>query len=114
MESARLLIIILIVALIILILGAAIGFGWAGRDWYTQVDNSCVRRTASDDGMDYEYSLVCYDQNGESRELSFKTERLLREGAYLMLSAQPIRGVTAWQEVLPEEIPAAAAEKLGV
>lgn len=113
MESTKLLIVILIVALIILIAGAAVGFGWGGRVWYTQVDNDCVHKVAASDELVYEYSLLCYDRDGSSRELSFKTARVLREDAWLMLNAQPIRGVTAWQEVLPEEIPDPAAEKLG-
>ena len=61
MESAKLLIIILIVALIILIVGAAIWFGWGGTgaEWYSQIDNSCVKEVAASDDMVYEYTLVC-------------------------------------------------------
>ena len=56
MESAKLLIIILIVALIILIVGAAIWFGWGGTgaEWYSQIDNSCVKEVAASDDMVYE------------------------------------------------------------
>ena len=58
MESAKLLIIILIVALIILIVGAAIWFGWGGTgaEWYSQIDNSCVKEVAASDDMVYEYT----------------------------------------------------------
>ena len=110
MESTKLLIIILIVALIILIIGAAIGFGWAGSNWYTQIDNSRVRQINQSDGMNFEYTLSCFDSDGRQRDISFKTERELREGAYIMLSVQPLRGVTAWEEVLWDELPDAVRE----
>lgn len=110
MESTKLLIIILIVALIILIIGAAIGFCWAGSNWYTQIDNSRVRQINQSDGMNFEYTLSCFDAEGRQRDISFKTERELREGAYIMLSVQPLRGVTAWEEVLWDELPDAVRE----
>lgn len=110
MESTKLLIIIFIVALIILIAGAAIGFGWAGSDWYTQIDNSCAKRISQSDGMNYEYTLSCFDSDGRQRDISFKTERELREGAYIKLSVQPLRGVTYWEEVIWDDMPDAARE----
>ena len=95
MDSAKLLIIIFIVALIILIAGAAIWFGWGGR----QVN-------ASDD-MIYKYTLTCYDAEGHSREINFKTSRILTEDAFILLETMPLRGVVSWSEVLWPDLPAA-------
>lgn len=109
MDSAKLLIIIFIVALIILIAGAAIWFGWGGTDaeWYSQIDNSCVRQVNASDDMIYKYTLTCYDAEGRSREISFKTSRILKEDAFILLETMPLRGVVSWSEVLWPDLPAA-------
>lgn len=113
MESAKLLIIILIVALIILIVGAAIWFGWGGTgaEWYSQIDNSCVKEVAASDDMVYEYTLVCYDADGRSRDISFKTSRILTEDAFILLETMPLRGVVSWAEVFWEDLPPAVQEQ---
>ena len=109
MESAKLLIIIFIVALIILIAGAAIWFGWGGTgaEWYSQIDNTRVKQVSSDDDMIYEYTLTCYDAGGRSRQISFKTSRVLTEDAYILLETMPLRGVVSWAEVIWEDLPPA-------
>ena len=109
MDSAKLLIIIFIVALIILIAGAAIWFGWGGTgaEWYSQIDNTCVRQVNASDDMIYKYTLTCYDAEGHSREISFKTSRILKEDAFILLETMPLRGVVSWSEVLWPDLPAA-------
>lgn len=113
MESAKLLIIIFIVALIILIAGAAIWFGWGGTgaEWYSQIDNTRVKQVSSDDDMIYEYTLTCYDAGGRSRQISFKTSRVLTEDAYILLETMPLRGVVSWAEVIWEDLPPAVREQ---
>ena len=113
MESAKLLIIIFIVALIILIAGAAIWFGWGGTgaEWYSQIDNTRVKQVSSDDDMIYEYTLTCYDAGGRSRRISFKTSRVLTEDAYILLETMPLRGVVSWAEVIWEDLPPAVREQ---
>lgn len=109
MESAKLLIIIFIVALIILIIGAAIWFGWGGTgaEWYSQIDNTCVKQVTSSDDMIYEYTLTCYDAEGHSRDISFKTSRILTEDAFILLETMPLRGVVSWAEVFWPDLPEA-------
>ena len=80
MESAKLLIII----------------GGTGAEWYSQIDNSCVKEVAASDDMVYEYTLVCYDADGRSRDISFKTSRILTEDAFILLETMPLRGVVSW------------------
>lgn len=113
MESAKLLIIILIVALIILIVGAAIWFGWGGTgaQWYSQIDNSRVKQVTSSDDMIYRYTLSCYDSDGRSRDISFKTSRILTQDAFILLETMPVRGVVSWAEVFWDELPEAVREQ---
>ena len=113
MESAKLLIIIFIVALIILIVGAAIWFGWGGTgaEWYSQIDNTCVKQVTASDDMIYEYTLVCYDADGRSRDISFKTSRILTEDAFILLETMPLRGVVSWAEAFWEDLPPAVQEQ---
>ena len=52
--------------------------------YYTQIDNSKIAKITSSD-MKYEYTLDCYNENGNKKEIKFKTSRELREAASLML-----------------------------
>lgn len=72
--------------------------------YYTQIDNSKLEKISSSDNMGYEYTLDCYNQNGNRREIKFKTSRQLREDAYLMLEVK-IMGVHSWKEVQYGELP---------
>ena len=58
------------------------------------------------------YRLPAYDEQGNGREVSFGTERQLREGAYLKLEIEPIRGVVGWEEVSFDELPQEAQAHL--
>lgn len=42
--------------------------------------------------MIYKYTLTCYDAEGHSREISFKTSRILKEDAFILLETMPLRG----------------------
>lgn len=72
--------------------------------YYTKIDNTKVEKISSSDEMKYEYTLDCYDKNGNKKELKFKTSRELREDAYLLLEVRII-GVHSWEEVQYNELP---------
>lgn len=61
--------------------------------------------------MKYQYTLDCYDQNGNKRELNFKTFRELREGAYISLEVRSL-GVHKWEEVQYNDLPQKVQEKI--
>lgn len=93
--------------------------GWAEGYYYVQVDNTKTKELEPTGGfidptggMSLSYTLPAFDKEGAGRELSFGTERELREDAYLRLTVVPIRGVVEWMEVQPEDIPAKAQEHL--
>lgn len=109
------------IAAVVLIAAAAIvAFRWglvpgtASGTYYTQIDNAKIESQQSDGGvidftggMPWRYTLTCYNEDGDMQELSFGTDRQLREGAYLRLEVVPVRGVTEWSEVQFDELPAA-------
>ena len=95
-----------IVAVVVLVAAVAVvGFRWglipgmASGTYYTG-------------GMPLLYTLPSYDENGSVQDLSFGTERQLREGACLRLSVLPVRGVTEWREVQYEELPSAVQARM--
>lgn len=86
----------------------------AGTYYYTQVDNSRIKRVHSNGGvidltggLEYSYTLTAYKENGAAEDVSFGMSRELREGAFLRLTVMPLRGVTAWSEVEYDELPQA-------
>ncbi len=107
------------------IIGAALAFflliaslGWwvlvgnVNGEYFTQVDNSKTSQLESKGGvidptggMKIEYRLPAYNESGDEREIAFGTDRELREGAYLKLEAEPIRGVVGWSEVQYDDLP---------
>ena len=72
--------------------------------YYTRIDNTKVEQLSSGD-MRYEYTLDAYNENGNLKEITFKTSRELRDGAYLELDVMITRGVKSWEEVQYEELP---------
>ena len=81
-------------------------------DYYTRVDNSHITEIIPRGGMYYRYELAGYDERGKERLLTFETARILRDDACLRVTVAPIRGVTAWEEVQPEDIPDGASDRL--
>lgn len=87
--------------------------------YYVRIDNSAIENLGPrkgvidfNGGMEYGYKLIGYNEWGAEKNVSFGTNRQLREGAYLKLSVVPIRGVTEWEEVIFEEMPEAVREKM--
>ena len=81
---------------------------------YAQVDNARLTEIIPRGGMYYRYELPAFDEKGKERTVSFETNRVLRDDAYLRLNVAPIRGVTSWEEVTPEDIPDRAWNMLGL
>ena len=79
--------------------------------YYTQIDNTKIEKVSSSDNMKYEYTLTAYDEKGKEKEVTFKTNRELREDAYLKLEVMLTRGVLNWEEVQFEEMPKEVREK---
>ena len=78
--------------------------------YYTQVDNTKVETLDSGD-MKYEYTLDAYNENGKSKEVTFKTSRELKDDAYLKLDIMITRGVKTWEEVQFDDLPDKVQEK---
>lgn len=79
--------------------------------YYTQIDNTKVESITSDDEMKYKYTLICYNENGKEKELSFKTSRELKDKAYLKLKVMAVSGVNNWSEIQYNELPTKIQEK---
>lgn len=100
--------------LVVLLAACACGFALSrGTTYYTQIDNSKIEKQEPEGGvidftggMKYKYTLLCYDADGKGKELAFGAARELKEGAFLRLTAMPIRGVAEWEEVAYEALPA--------
>lgn len=82
--------------------------------YYSQIDNTKIEALKTDgdpDDLKFEYTLDCYDQTGRKKELTFKTYRELKEGAYILLEVRSM-GVHKWEEVQFDELPTKVQEKL--
>ncbi|MCC0771515.1 YxeA family protein [Bacillus pacificus] len=70
----------------------------------------------SDNGEQYkhfEYKLKGFDKDGKEKELEFNAQKNLRKEAFLRVYNSDKKGVTAWEEVKKDELPAKVKEKLG-
>ena len=72
--------------------------------YYTRIDNTKVEQLSYGD-MRYEYTLDAYNEKGNSKEVTFKTSRELKDDAYLKLDVMLTRGVKSWEEVQYDELP---------
>lgn len=96
-------IIVAIIAIAILV-GGICFFENYEAVYYTKIDNTKIKQVSSSDEMKYQYTLDCYDKDGNRKEFSFKTSRELKEDAYLLLEIRSM-GVHAWKEVQYYELP---------
>ena len=58
-------------------------------------------------GLAYAYDLPAYNKDGREKNISFGMSRQLREGAFLRLTVNPVRGVLAWEEMEYGDLPEA-------
>lgn len=80
-------------------------FVYQSTNYFTRIDNTQVIRISSSDQMKYEYNLVCYNAKGKPKKLKFKTNKILKEGAYIELEVMYTRGVKKWWEVQVDDLP---------
>lgn len=88
--------------------------GTSSTEYYAQIDNSKVEQVETKGGvisfkgnLPYSYTLLCYDENGSEKEVTFGTSRELKEGAFIRLTVMPVRGVLDWSEAQYNELPTA-------
>ena len=99
--------------IVVIILGFCLVFWllfYQNGIYYTRVDNSKVDVLESGD-MRYEYTLDAYNENGKEKQVTFKTSRELKEGAYLKLDVMLTRGVKSWEEVRFDDLPSKVKAK---
>lgn len=80
------------------------------KPYYSQIDNTKYERL---NAKEYEYTLTSYDAKGKSKELSFKTNRELKENAFIEFEVMITRGVISWREVFEEDLPEKVRSKYG-
>ncbi len=105
---------------LVLLVGAFFVFVNPPRtDYYVQIDNSKYKENHSaggvvdfTGGMKYLYTLPSYASDGKEKEITFGTDRVLKDKAYLKLEYTATRGVLDWCEVKWEELPASVQSVL--
>ncbi|MDM5157062.1 YxeA family protein [Bacillus sp. DX1.1] len=90
-----------------------------GKDeYYVQITvDGKEEKGKADNGTpytNYEYKLAGFDEDGKEKTMEFNANKNLRKEAFLRVFHSDKKGVTAWEEVKKEDIPAKAKEKLGV
>lgn len=107
MESIKEKIFIMIGIVVFITLVGFLGYNYLVRSftYYTQIDNTKISEVDAKDEMKYEYKLIMYDENGNLKEIKFKTSRELREDAFLKVKYYVISGVNKWEEIQYEDLP---------
>ena len=107
-----------VVFLIVICFGVFLLSGAGSTYYYSQIDNSKIEQTESAGGvinfegsMDFSYTLRCYDEDGNEKDITFGTSRDLKEYAFIRLTVMPIRGVLEWSEIQYDELPIAVQEQ---
>ena len=107
-----------VVFLIVICFGVFLLSGAGSTYYYSQIDNSKIEQTESAGGvinfegsMDFSYTLRCYDEDGNEKDITFGTSRELKEDAFIRLTVMPIRGVLEWSEIQYDELPIAVQEQ---
>ncbi|GMR63370.1 MULTISPECIES: YxeA family protein [Bacillus] len=92
-----------------------------GKDeYYVQVTADGIEKNEKFDNGEphkyFEYKLKGFDKDGKEKEkeLEFTAQKNLRKDAFLRIYNSDKKGVTAWEEVKKDELPAKVKEKLSV
>ena len=78
---------------------------------YSRIDNTLVQEITPHGGMNYRYTLQVYSEDGSASSLDLDTSRILKAGAYIMITTAPLRGVLSWEEKQYDELPPAVQAK---
>ena len=79
--------------------------------YYARIDNAKIKKLDTTSDMKYEYTLPCYNEKGNKKELTFKTRRELKEWSYSKLITRSL-GVHSWEEQQYDDLPQKVQEKL--
>ncbi|WP_410985230.1 YxeA family protein [Bacillus cereus] len=90
-----------------------------GKDtYYVQITTDAkIESGVSKEGnkyKEYNYELQGFDEKGNEKTVEFNGFKELRKEAFLRVYYSDKKGVTAWEEVKKDELPAKVKEKLGV
>lgn len=103
-----------ILGAIVFLIFIIVGFNYIENyeeKYYTKIKNTNVKKISQSDYMKYEYELDCFNKKGRKKIINFKTSRILKEGAYLLLTVKTT-GVNKWEEVKYGDLPINVQEKL--
>ena len=106
------------VAFVAICFGIFLLSGAGSTYYYSQIDNTKIEQTESAGGvinfegsMDFSYTIRCYDQDVNEKDITFGTSRELKEYAFIRLTLIHIRGVLEWIEIQYDQLPIAVKEQ---
>ncbi|OQR55960.1 hypothetical protein CDB3_15765 [Bacillus sp. CDB3] len=90
-----------------------------GKDeYYVQIKTDGIETTyEGNTSKDFKYKLTGFDKEGKEKELEFNAQKNLRKEAFLRVyysDKEGKEGVSSWEEVKKDELPAKVKEKLAV
>ena len=86
-----------------------------GKDeYYVQIttDGTVEKSDSGESSKFFKYKLTGFDKDGKEKELEFNAQKKLRKEASLRVYYSDKKGVSAWEEVKKDELPAKVKEKL--
>ncbi|SFI68948.1 MULTISPECIES: YxeA family protein [unclassified Bacillus (in: firmicutes)] len=85
-----------------------------GKDeYYVQIKTDGIETTYEGQSSKYfKYKLTGFDKDGKEKELEFDAQKNLSKEAFLRVYYSDKKGVSAWEEVKKDELPAKVKEKL--
>lgn len=104
---------------LIMLLGILSGCA-SSQVWYTKIDASRGQENQDQGVFDfsgsgnlkYSYTLLCINEKGEEKEITFGSDTTLDDGTILALEVKPFRGVLSWEEILITDVPYSIRKKL--
>lgn len=104
MDNKKILPKVIIIALIIILCGILFRFLVADtKNYYAMVNSKQVVSTTSN--VKYKYTIYSYDEDGNKKKLTFKTNKMIKNGTYLKLKVSFIRGVVKWEKLKYQKLP---------
>ena len=109
------------VGLLVITAGGTFYYMTAKTAYYTQIVSTGEKTTSQVQGskekfVEYRYVQTGYNEQGEARELTFKTHpslgRPFKKHAYLKIVVNRWKGEVGYEEVQPTQVPEKALAKL--